>query len=152
MKCHCKDDLCFASVSFWPGSTLMTLQLVLAANCSTKCCALFKYHHYLLWKDCLTIEAVDCAALWLIWILILLNWPMISGTSCTFFWYCHTGAIDFFNMFLCLAGIKKYVVGLIIKTSSDASIVEVSFILIRLWIFWIMNIINESCKIVMTCF
>lgn len=30
------------------------------------------------------------------------------------------------NAFMCSAGIKKYVVGLIIKTSSDASVVEVS--------------------------
>lgn len=44
-----------------------------------------------------------------------------------------TGCVEMITDFpsdLCLPGIKKYVVGLIIKTSSDASNVEVS----RVWL------------------
>lgn len=46
--------------------------------------------------------------------------------GCIFINILYWRMLTVFFCFVCLSGIKKYVVGLIIKTSSDASNVEVS--------------------------
>lgn len=154
MKCHCKDNLCFGSVSFLSVSTLMTPQAVLPANCCTRT-AFFKYHHYFALNRLL--DRTEPCDSYLAQLLLCLEMQQqlwchhiphrrhfeshlqASGTLCRqertrtreqAGWFyilslssrCECTS----NAFMCSAGIKKYVVGLIIKTSSDASVVEVS--------------------------